>query len=87
MSGFIYVTEHAIERYRERKKSVTRQNAIHKIVENVKRSRIIAMDVEGKETREHRGLLFVCKQEDTRLTVITVLFSDVANRFIDKEIS
>lgn len=82
MSQYIFVTEHAIERYRERKKSVARQNAIHKIVQNVKRSRIIAMDVEGKETREHRGLLFVCKYEQNTLTVITVLFSDVAHRFV-----
>lgn len=82
MDAYIYVTDHAVERYRQRKKQVTRENAIHKIIENVRRSRIIAMDAAGKETREHRGLLFVCKMESGILTVITVLFSEVAHRFV-----
>ncbi len=82
MNGSIYVTEHAITRYIQRKRKITRQNAIRKIIEGVRRSRIIAMNEDGKETREHRGLLFICKKEGDVLTVITVLFSEVALRFV-----
>lgn len=79
--GQIYVTNHAIKRYRQRKKFVSKENAIDKIIENVKRSKIIAMDKSGKETREYKGLLFVCKMENCVLTVITVMFSEVCGRF------
>ena len=78
----IYVTNHAIKRYRERKKFVSKENAIDKIIENVKRSKIIAMDKMGKETREYKGLLFVCKMENSVLTVITIMFSEVSGRFV-----
>ncbi len=81
MSEMIYVTEHAILRYIQRKRKGTRENAIKKIIQGVKRSRIIAMDEDGKETREHRGLLFICKKEGNILTVITVMFSEIALRF------
>ncbi|MDF2839408.1 MAG: hypothetical protein K0Q99_179 [Clostridia bacterium] len=77
----IHVTNHAILRYKERKKSVRREQAIEKIIENVKRSRIIAMDKSGKETREYKGLLFVCKMEHSILTVITIMYSQVCGRF------
>jgi hypothetical protein len=79
--NYIYVTNHAVQRYRQRKKLVSRENAIEKIVENVRRSKIIAMDKSGKETREYKGLLFVCKMENCVLTVITVMFSEVCGRF------
>lgn len=79
--GTIYVTNHAIQRYRERKKQVSKEHAIEKIIENVRRSKIIAMDKSGKETREYKGLLFVCKMENSILTVITVMFSHVSGRF------
>jgi len=80
--NYIYVTDHAITRYKERRKLVTREVAIQKITENVKRSKIIAMDKNGKETREYKGLLFVCKMENYVLTVITVMFSEVCSRFV-----
>ncbi|HYE12023.1 MAG TPA: hypothetical protein VEF53_17780 [Patescibacteria group bacterium] len=80
--SYIYVTNHAVKRYRERKKLVSKEHAIEKIVENVKRSKIIAMDKSGKETREYKGLLFVCKMEDSVLTVITIMFSEVCGRFV-----
>ncbi len=79
---YIYVTDHAITRYKERRKLVTREIAIAKITQNVKRSKIIAIDKNGKETREYKGLLFVCKMEDYVLTVITVMFSEVCSRFV-----
>lgn len=79
--GNIYVTNHAIQRYRERKRQVSKEQAIEKIIENVRRSKIIAMDKFGKETREYKGLLFVCKMEGHVLTVITVMFSQVSGRF------
>lgn len=78
----IHVTNHAIQRYRERKKCVSKENAIEKIVENVKRSKIVALDKVGKETREYKGLLFVCKLENCVLTVITIMFSEVSGRFV-----
>lgn len=81
--GYIHVTEHAIKRYTERKKLVTRETAIEKITTNVRKSKIIAMDKEGKETREYKGLLFVCKMENCVLTVITVMFSEVCSRFVN----
>lgn len=80
--GHIYVTNHAIKRYRERKRLVSKENAIEKIIENVRRSKIIAMDKQGKETREYKGLLFVCKMEQQELIVITVMFSEVSSRFV-----
>ncbi len=79
---YIYVTDHAITRYKERRKLVTREIAIKKITQNVKRSKIIAIDKNGKETREYKGLLFVCKMEDYVLTVITVMFGEVCSRFV-----
>lgn len=81
MNNNIHVTEHAIIRYTERKKKMKRDSVIFKIKEGVKRSRIIAIDEMGKETREYKGLLYVCKMENHMLTVITVLFSEVAHRF------
>ncbi len=80
--GNIYVTNHAIKRYRERKRLVSKEHAIGKIIENVRRSKIIAMDKQGKETREYKGLLFVCKMEQQELIVITVMFSEVSSRFV-----
>lgn len=78
---YIYVTKHAIQRYKQRKKFVSKDKAIEKIIDNVKKSKIIAIDKSGKETREYKGLLYVCKMENSVLTVITVLFSQVSGRF------
>ncbi len=81
--NYIYVTEHAINRYQERIKKVSRKKAIYSIVEAVKRSRLIALTkYGGREIRENRGMIFVCELKENCLNVITILISDVELRFV-----
>mgnify|MGYP000925370870 FL=1 len=81
--NYIYVTEHAINRYQERIKKMSRKNAIHSIIESVKRSRLIALTkYGGREIRENRGIIYVCELQGNCLNVITVLVSEVDLRFV-----
>ncbi|WP_408954360.1 hypothetical protein [Natroniella sp. ANB-PHB2] len=82
MNYYIYATDHAIERYQERQKSISRHKAIHNIVEGVKRSRLIGFAKGEREIREHRGVIFVCQLEGDKMNVITVLNSKAELRFI-----
>jgi len=81
--NYIYVTEHAINRYQERVKKMNKENTRNSIIENVKRSRLIALTkYGGREIRENRGVLYVCELQGNCLNVITVLISDVDLRFV-----
>lgn len=81
--NYIYVTDHAITRYQQRIKRVNSQNAQNSIVENIKRSRLIALTkYGGREIRENRGVLYVCELQGNCLNVITVLIGDVDLRFV-----
>ncbi len=82
MDYYIYATEHAIKRYQERQKAISRQKAIHNIVEGIKRSRLIGFAKGRREIREHRGVIFVCELEGETMNVITVLNSKAELRFI-----
>ncbi|MCK8818160.1 hypothetical protein MWH28_12410 [Natroniella sulfidigena] len=82
MNYYIYATDHAIERYQERQKAISRHKAIHNIVEGVKRSRLIGFAKGEREIREHRGVIFVCQLEGDKMNVITVLNSKAELRFI-----
>ena len=84
MRYYIYVTDHAIKRYQERQKSLSRKKTIHNIIEGVKRSRLIGFSRQQREIREHRGVIFVCEfeKDKTTLNVITVLNSKAELRFI-----
>jgi len=79
---YIYATDHAIERYQQRQKAISRQKAIHNIVEGVKRSRLIGFAKGKREIREHRGVIFVCELEGETMNVITILNSKAELRFI-----
>lgn len=80
---YIYVTNHAIERYKQRFKNMSRENVQRAIKENVKRSRLIALTkFGGREIRENRGILFVCELNGCKMNVITVLISEVDLRFV-----
>ncbi|HHU63136.1 MAG TPA: hypothetical protein GXZ32_02840 [Clostridiales bacterium] len=82
MGKTIFVTDHAIARYRERVKQVKKKNAVKNIIEGVKRSRMIALTkCGGREIRENKGMLFVCELQGNVLSVITVLISEVDLRF------
>ena len=79
----IYVTDHAVTRYRLRIKRISRQNAKHSIIENVKRSRLIALTkYGGREIRENRGVIYVCELQGNYLYVITILNGEVDLRFV-----
>lgn len=81
--NYITVTEHAVQRYRERFKKMNDEKAHHTIVESVKRSRLIALTkFGGREIRENRGVVFVCELQGNQLYVITVLISRVDLRFV-----
>jgi len=81
--NYIYVTEHAINRYQERIKKMSKKNACRSIIESVKRSRLIALTkYGGREIRENRGMIFVCELQGNCLNVITVLVSEVDLRFV-----
>lgn len=81
--SYIYVTNHAVIRYQERIKRINYQNAQNSIIENVKRSRLIALTkYGGREIRENRGVLYVCELQGNCLNVITVLIGDVDLRFV-----
>ena len=84
MKYYIYVVDHAIKRYQQRQKSISRKKTIHNIVEGVKRSRLIGFAKKGREVREHRGVIFVCEleEESETMNVITVLNSKAELRFI-----
>ncbi|OCL25964.1 hypothetical protein BX659_107145 [Orenia metallireducens] len=82
MDYYIYATDHAIERYQQRQKAISRQKAIHNIVEGVKRSRLIGFAKGKREIREHRGVIFVCELEGETMNVITILNSKAELRFI-----
>lgn len=78
----ISVTDHAIDRYIERIKPVSRQVAINNITEDISHSRLIALTQFGdREIREYKGMLYVCETDDNVLSVITVLLSSVDIRF------
>ncbi|AGB41079.1 hypothetical protein Halha_1130 [Halobacteroides halobius DSM 5150] len=83
MNYYIYATDHAIERYQQRQKAISRQKAIHNIVEGVKRSRLIGFANGEREIREHRGVIFVCELEGTKMNVITILNSKAELRFVE----
>ncbi len=79
----IYVTDHAIDRYQQRIKRVSYENAEKAIIENVKRSRLIALTkYGGREIREYRGIIYVCELQGNWLNVITVLLGNVDLRFV-----
>lgn len=79
----IYVSDHAVTRYRQRIKRISRQNAKHSIIENVKRSRLIALTkYGGREIRENRGVIYVCELQGNYLYVITILNGEVDLRFV-----
>ncbi|HZJ57168.1 MAG TPA: hypothetical protein VFD89_02900 [Clostridia bacterium] len=81
--NYIYVTDHAITRYRQRIKKINHENAKYSIIENVKRSRLIALTkYGGREIRENRGVLYVCELQGNCLYVITILIGDVDLRFV-----
>jgi len=81
--NYIYVTDHAITRYQQRIKRVNNENAKNSIIENVKRSRLIALTkYGGREIRENRGILYVCELQGNCLNVITVLIGNVDLRFV-----
>lgn len=81
--NYIYVTDHAIARYQQRIKKVNSQNAQNSIIENIKRSRLIALTkYDGREIRENRGVIYVCELQDNCLSVITVLIGNVDLRFV-----
>lgn len=81
--NYIYVTNHAVKRYQQRIKKSDCENVQQNIIDFVKRSRLIALTKHGgREIRENRGILFVCKMEGNRLNVITVLKSEVGLRFV-----
>ena len=82
MHYYVYATDHAIERYQQRQKAISRRKAIHNIVEGVKRSRLIGFANGKREVREHRGVIFVCELEGETMNVITVLNSKAELRFI-----
>lgn len=78
----VVVTEHAIERYKERIKHVNLQNAVNSIIEDVEHSRLIALSqFSNREIREYRGIIYVCEAHGNVLSVITVLLSSVDMRF------
>jgi len=80
---YIYVTDHAINRYQQRIKRVSDENAEKAIIENVKRSRLIALTkYGGREIRENRGVIYVCELQGNCLNVITVLLGNVDLRFV-----
>ena len=85
MNYYIYATDHAIKRYQQRQKSISRQKAIHNIVEGVKRSRLIGFAKGKREVREHRGVIFVCELDGRKMNVITVLNSKAELRFLDDD--
>ncbi|MGI6372727.1 MAG: hypothetical protein ACOX1R_05985 [Caldicoprobacterales bacterium] len=81
--NYIYVTDHAITRYRQRIKRISYQNAKYSIIENVKRSRLIALTkYGGREIRENRGVIYVCELQGNCLYVITILNGEVDIRFV-----
>lgn len=80
---YIYVTDHAINRYQQRIKRTSDENAEKAIIENVKRSRLIALTkYGGREIREYRGIIYVCELQGNCLNVITVLLGNVDLRFV-----
>ncbi|GAB6138621.1 hypothetical protein [Halanaerobaculum tunisiense] len=83
MNYYIYATDHAIKRYQQRQKAISRSKAIHNIVEGVKRSRLIGFAKGKREIREHRGVIFVCELEEDKMNVITILNSKAELRFIE----
>ncbi len=87
MNYYIYVTDHAIKRYRQRQKSLSRKKIIHNIVEGIKRSRLIGFAYGIREVREHRGVIFVCefKKQVRKMNVITVLNSKAELRFTNQK--
>lgn len=81
---YIHVTDHALDRYRKRKKSISYKNAIRKIVAGIQNSRLIGFAKGNKrEIREHRGSIYVCSYNEykNRIDVITVLNSKAELRF------
>ena len=87
MNYYIYVTGHAIKRYRQRQKSLSRKKIIHNIVQGIKRSRLIGFAQGRREVREHRGVIFVCelKKQAKKMNVITILNSKAELRFIKQK--
>ena len=80
---YIYVTDHAINRYQQRIRRISDQNAEKAIIESVKRSRLIALTkYGGREIRENRGVIYVCELQGNCLSVITVLLGNVDLRFV-----
>lgn len=78
----IFVTDHAVERYRERIRPVSQQIAVNNIMEDIEHSRLIALaQFSGREIREYKGIIYVCEMHDNVLSVITVLLSSVDIRF------
>ncbi|MGI6538631.1 MAG: hypothetical protein ACOX22_10005 [Caldicoprobacterales bacterium] len=81
--NYIIPTEHAISRYQQRIRKMCPQKIQHAIIEDVKRSRLIAFTkYGGREIRENRGIVFVCELHGDYLYVITVLLSEVDLRFV-----
>ena len=87
MNYYIYATDHAIQRYQQRQRAISRKKAINNIVEGVKRSRLIGFANGEREIREHRGVIFVCELDGEKMNVITVLNSKAELRFVENKSS